>query len=82
MWLGVLVWLLYLTLEEIFGSFPRFVTHVLSVLILIAMGFSLRGYLRGDISLKEVIIWGMLGSLFLFAVGVLIKEVLLALLRN
>jgi hypothetical protein len=82
MWLGVLVWLFYLTLEEAFGPFSRVVTYGVSLLILISMGFSLRGYMRDDISLKDVIIWGMLGSLFLFAVGVFLKTVIIAFLGN
>jgi hypothetical protein len=82
MWLGVLVWLLYLMLEEAVGPFLRIVTSVVGVLILIAMGFSLRGYMRDEITLKDLIIWGMLGSLFLFAIGVFVKAVLLAFLGN
>jgi hypothetical protein len=71
-----------LTVEETFGPFPRIVTYIVSLLILFTIGFSLRGYMRDNISLKDLIIWGMLGSLFLFAVGVFIKVIILALLRN
>jgi hypothetical protein len=44
------------------------------------MGFSLRGYMKNEIALKDMIIWGMGGSLLIFLVGVLINAVTLILL--
>lgn len=77
-WFTPVIWLLYVTVEEAVGPSPSIVRKVLIGLGVIAFSCPAVRYMRGEVNLRSVVLWGMLVPFLLFALAALVRLVILA----